>query len=129
LVRAVVSIALERGATRAAAVAERLLAGQAVDASRLAPAVLEGLVGGGFATHEHETAHPSASLLAARATWSSLLDGQREELPAELSMSLDEWAAELLGALLAAPDDKPQLRRQLRKRGVAAFGLLAAATA
>jgi hypothetical protein len=40
---------------------------------------------------------------------------------------LDEWAADVLARLFGAPDRSAQLRRELRGRGVAAFGLIEAA--
>jgi hypothetical protein len=40
---------------------------------------------------------------------------------------LDEWAADLLARLLGAPARATGLRRDLRSRGVAAFGLVEAA--
>ena len=42
-------------------------------------------------------------------------------------MMLDEWAADVLARLMGAPDRIPSLRRDLRTRGVVAFGLVEAA--
>ena len=40
---------------------------------------------------------------------------------------LDEWSAGLIAALAGTPAQKESYRRELRNRGVAAFGLIVAA--
>jgi hypothetical protein len=57
-----------------------------------------------------------------------VLDGSSADLSACGSTTLDVWGAELLDALLSIPRERADdLRRALRQRGVAAFGMLAAA--
>jgi hypothetical protein len=124
LVAALAFVALERGATRAAAVAQGLLRGESIDVGRLVPEVVDGLVRGGFVVRREDRAAPSASLLAIRDAWRDLLDGHSTELPAGLETPLDEWAAALLGVLLLEDEQSDALRRELRRRGVAAFGLV-----
>jgi hypothetical protein len=59
--------------------------------------------------------------------WRAVLDGTSDDFSACGGAMLDEWAADLLARLLAAPARAQGLRRELRMRGVAAFGLVAAA--
>jgi len=57
--------------------------------------------------------------------WRSLLRGTSDDFDACGGVMLDEWAADLLARLLGAPARATLLRRDLRERGVAAFGLAA----
>jgi hypothetical protein len=57
--------------------------------------------------------------------WRALLDGTSDDFDACGGAMLDEWAADLLARLLGAPSRMENLRRDLRSRGVAAFGLAA----
>lgn len=127
LIAAIVAIALERGATRAAALAQALLRGEAIDGGHLAPELLDGLVQEGLVVKSGSRVTPSSALIATRDAWQGILDGQGTELPSGLDTPLDEWAATLLVVLLPEHDGenhKEDLRRELRRRGVAAFGLL-----
>jgi hypothetical protein len=58
--------------------------------------------------------------------WKGILSGESEDF-ALCSTPLDEWAAASLARVLQAPHKAAQLRRELRARGVAAFGLVEAA--
>ena len=60
--------------------------------------------------------------------WRAILRGDSEDFSACGPRMLDEWAADLVARLVAAPSRTEQLRRQLRERGVAAFGLVMAAS-
>lgn len=60
------------------------------------------------------------AFVATTDAWRAILRGTSDDFSACTSM-LDEWAAELLARLIAAP--APALRQELRSRGVAAFGL------
>jgi hypothetical protein len=63
----------------------------------------------------------------AAAAWRAILDGTSDDLSACGGATLDEWASELLARLLGDPSRAGALRRELRARGVAAFGLVEAA--
>ncbi len=106
LVQALVRVLLERGATRAAAELPGLLAD-----GRGEPDASPGL----------------ARLLSAGAVWRSVLDGKSDDLAACGDQPLDAWGAELLSALVGDPAERETLRRALRRKGVAAFGMLRAA--
>lgn len=60
------------------------------------------------------------------AAWAAILRGDSEDFSV-CSTPLDEWAAGTVAGILGAPHKAAQLRRELRARGVAAFGLIPAA--
>jgi hypothetical protein len=124
-VATVARVALNRGATRAAgAVTSLLLLGRlardGLDA-QLLDALARGRVlgSGGQVTPE---------FAATTAAWRSLLEGAGGDLSGCGSSTLDAWAAELLAIVMNAPrSETSELKRELRRSGVAAFGLLAVA--
>jgi len=124
-VAALGAILAERGATRAAANVGALL-GQA----RLAPdAFDEGtkkmLAARG--TLDAKTGRPTPEFSVIARAWRDVLDESGGDLSACGSATLDVFGAELLATLLGSPRSADELRRALRQRGVAAFGMLAAA--
>ena len=56
--------------------------------------------------------------------WRRIISGESEDYTACGPKSLDEWSAELVARLISMPAKTDQLRRELRSRGVAAFGLV-----
>ena len=58
--------------------------------------------------------------------WCAILRGESEDFTL-CGTPLDEWASAKLGSILGAPHKSGQLRRELRHRGIAAFGLVEAA--
>lgn len=69
----------------------------------------------------------TAAFVAQTHAWRAILLGTSDDFGACGNAMLDEWAADLLACLLGAPARATALRRELRSRGVAAFGLLEAA--
>ena len=69
----------------------------------------------------------TATFAGQTAAWRAILGGTSDDFDATGGAMLDEWAAELLACLLGARSRGPSLKKDLRARGVAAFGLLAAA--
>jgi hypothetical protein len=59
--------------------------------------------------------------------WRAILRGESDDYAACGAATLDEWAADTLARLMSAPSRASQLRRELRSRGVVAFGLVEAA--
>jgi hypothetical protein len=59
--------------------------------------------------------------------WQGILRGESEDYAACGSATLDEWAADLIARVLGSATRAGSIRRDLRSRGVAAFGLVAAA--
>ncbi len=69
----------------------------------------------------------TATFLAQTQAWRAILLGTSDDFGACGNAMLDEWAAELLARLLGSASRATALRRELRSRGVAAFGLVEAA--
>lgn len=59
----------------------------------------------------------------AHAGWRAIIDGTSDDFTACGGTMLDEWTAELCARWLGSPEISPRVRRALRDRGVAAFGL------
>jgi hypothetical protein len=59
--------------------------------------------------------------------WQDVLRETGEDFSACGTATLDEWSADLVARTLGGPTRADAIRRELRKHGVAAFGLLAAA--
>ena len=76
---------------------------------------------------ERVTAETSDELLVLReqaAAWQGILRGDSEDFGACGVPSLDEWAAGALARAMGEMSRADGLRRELRRRGVAAFGLV-----
>lgn len=69
-------------------------------------------------------AEVTPSFIAVTRAWSAILHGTSDDFSACGPSMLDEWAANLLACLLGAPANAFSLRKELRSRGVAAFGLV-----
>jgi hypothetical protein len=63
---------------------------------------------------------------ATAAAWRAVLRGEVDDISTCGSAMLDEWAADVVARAIGAPGRAAQLRRELRARGVCAFGLIAA---
>lgn len=123
LVATLVAALLGAGATRAAAWLPGLL-----DGSRRSLAGLEAARVGALVAAGHASGDPAATtdaLVATASAWRALLDGESQELEACGSVPLDAWAAGLVAALSGG--DASRAKRELRRRGVAAFGLVSLA--
>jgi hypothetical protein len=59
--------------------------------------------------------------------WQDILREKSDDFAACGTAMLDEWASELIAAVLGGATRADAVRRELRKHGVAAFGLFAAA--
>lgn len=71
---------------------------------------------------------PSPTFVATVAAWRGILRGTSEDLLGACGgCMLDEWAADLVARVLGTPSRTDVLRKELRARGVAAFGLAWAA--
>jgi hypothetical protein len=57
--------------------------------------------------------------------WRGILRGESEDFGACGGATLDEWAADVVARALGNPARAEGIRRELRRRGVAAFGLVA----
>ncbi len=68
---------------------------------------------------------PSERFTSTRAAFSALVRGDpTADVSACGELTLDQWAAELVAGLAGQGADAAQLRRELRRRKIAAFGML-----
>jgi hypothetical protein len=127
--RAVGEVVLDAGLTRAAAAIPACFEGASFAAEAFDKTTRDLLVARGFAQDDGMGGLvPSAGFRTTVGVWRRVLRGEPADLAECGSVMLDEWTAEfvavLLGASSARSDD---VRRQLRRKGVAAFGMLARA--
>lgn len=86
------------------------------------PEILAHLVDGGMASADGAL---SPKFIGTMRAWHAILSGTSEDFDACGGAMLDEWCASLLARLLGTPARTDALRKELRARGVAAFGLAA----
>jgi hypothetical protein len=122
LLTTLTDVALACDAAHAAAMLPSLLV-DGVLSHAPPPEVAAALASGGVARGGAAT----PEFVATTHAWRDILRGTSEDFGACGAMMLDEWCADLLARLLGAPDRSSTLRRELRARGVAAFGLANAA--
>lgn len=65
------------------------------------------------------------AFVAETRAWIGILRGTSDDFDACGNAMLDEWGADLLARLLGSPSRADALKRELRSRGIAAFGLAA----
>lgn len=122
---ALVSALMSHGASRAAAAVPKLLRLEPLPAEALSKDAQLTLQSRGYLESNARYSPQFRELCGA---WSAVLHGSSEDLGACGTTTLDRFGAELLAALLAVPATRAEeLRRELRKAGVAAFGVLQAA--
>jgi hypothetical protein len=72
----------------------------------------------------HDAPGEQARLRAQAAAWQAVLRGESEDFGACGGGALDEWSALVVASALGEAAKTDGLRRELRRRGVAAFGLI-----
>jgi len=127
-VRKLVEAALAAGAAgRVVELLPAMLGLTRLDARALDDATVDALVAAGMlARSEGGAVVRSDSLVATAQAWRATLLGEEADFSACTTM-LDEWSASLVATLAGTPAQKESYRRELRSRGVAAFGLVDAA--
>ena len=116
---------LAQGATRAAGLVPHLLRLESIPADSLSKEVLLTLQSRGYLDGN---ARYSAKYRELCSAWCAVLQGSSQDFGACGTTTLDRFGADLLAALLAVPATRSdELRRGLRKAGIAAFGVLDAA--
>jgi hypothetical protein len=126
-VRTLVEVAENAGCPMAAALLPALLRGGDVVTDGLSEAAVDALIAGGVLARTSSGLVSADTLRATACAWRAILCGKSEDFSACGSRMLDEWAADLVARIIASPAKTEQLRRELRARGVAAFGLVLAA--
>ena len=128
LVRLLQEVAASAGASgEAGTLLLGLLGETRLDGAALTAAPLESLIAGGHVDPTPSGNRRSEALTRTVLAWRSILRGESEDFAACGSLPLDEWAADLVARALGNPAQKAALRRELRGRGLAAFGLVAQA--
>jgi hypothetical protein len=126
-VAALVEVALTAGATRAAAVLPGFLAGDAQEFDGFPDTVRASLVSAGLVSDEHGALAPSAAFGTTANAWRMVLRGESNDFSACGTSTLDGWAGDLLKSFGVGRDGRIDVKRELRRRGVAAFGMILAA--
>jgi hypothetical protein len=127
---ALVEVLLGAGLTRAAALLPAVLEGSASDGARavgIDEEIQRSLAAARIIRETPEGARFSADFVTTARAWREVLSGETQDLSACGTSTLDGWAGDLLKALGVGRDGKVDVRRELRRRGVAAFGMLIAA--
>jgi hypothetical protein len=116
---------MAEGASRSAALLPRLLRLESLPADGFTKEVQLTLQSRGYLDSHSRYSQKFRDLCGA---WAAVLSGASQDFAACGTTTLDRFGADLLAALLAVPATRAdELRRQLRKAGIAAFGVLEAA--
>lgn len=116
---------MAQGASRSAALLPRLLRLESLPADGFTKEVQLTLQSRGYLDSHSRYSQKFRDLCGA---WAAVLSGASQDFAACGTTTLDRFGADLLAALLAVPATRAdELRRQLRKAGIAAFGVLEAA--
>jgi hypothetical protein len=126
-VAALVDVALAAGATRAAAVLPGFLAGDVQDFDGFSDGVRAALLASGVASDESGVLAPTPAFKVTANAWRMVLRGESNDFSACGTSTLDGWANDLLKSFGVGRDGKVDVKRELRRRGVAAFGMILAA--
>ena len=122
-VAALVEIAESEGAPAEAAALPALLALGPVPADAIGAAAVRALIGAGLCVEIDGALRASERLAALVQAWSGVLR-RTGDFSACGSVTLNEWAADLLAALLGDVQRASAMQYQLRRRGIAAFGMV-----
>jgi hypothetical protein len=98
-----------------------------LEALELEPIALDALERNGLASYSPAGIARSEQFTREALAWQDILREKSDDFAACGSAMLDEWASALIAAVLGGAMRADAVRRELRKHGVAAFGLLAAA--
>jgi hypothetical protein len=125
-VAALAAVLLQRGATRGAAVIADLLGGTRVAADALGETLVQQLNGRGIGELRGDQFVVDEAFAQTASGWRTLLSSESADF-SSCAETLDDWATGVVTALLPGHAPAKDVRRELRRKGVAAFGMLAAA--
>jgi hypothetical protein len=123
-VRAVTEVALAYGPEDAAAHIASLFDVGTFVAENLSATAQAALFEGNILEATDDGIRPTESFASIRTAWQGILRGESGDLAACGESTLDAWTADLVARLVASPDKASMIRRDLRRRGIAAFGML-----
>jgi hypothetical protein len=104
-----------------------LLGMRRLDSAQLPDASVEALVAGAQLERTPQGIQRTDAFTRTVLAWQAILRAEGEDFAACGPTALDEWAADFIARVLGSPSAAAGLRRELRRRGVAAFGLVAEA--
>lgn len=126
-VRAVSDVAGNHGGADAAAHTRYLLVSGCPAPRPLDPDAEHALVAGNILRADADGAGAAEGFWELASVWQRVLRGEEQDLSRCGDSTLDNWAADLVARVVASPAKATSIRRDLRRRGVAAFGLFDAA--
>ena len=126
-IAALVDVAQAAGHARAASALPLLLEGDEFDGAALAEDTRARLVAAGVLRASEGSVRLGDAFASTASAWRSVLRGATQDLSICGDSTLDGWSAELLKAFGVGQGTATDVRRELRRRGVAAFGMLLAA--
>ncbi len=119
------TVALAAGAPMdAVAMLGGMLGFDRLDVSRASDQTLQSLVGVGLLSQTDGDWVRADAVVTIAQAWRVAIAGGDPDLSVCGSKMLDEWSADIVAKLAGAPHKLEVVRRDLRARGVAAFGLL-----
>lgn len=123
--RALVTTLLSAGATRSASVLQQWLQTGHLDATGLDEGVRRCLAAAGHLEESARGDQPTQSTRDTLQAWRAVLSRGTADLSACGERTLDEWSAGLVTALLGRSErETGEIRRSLRRAGIAAFGVI-----
>ena len=123
-VRAVAEVALAHGAAETAAHAASLFKFGTPAPLALSALARAALLDGNILEATDEGFHATSWFAKTSSAWQSMLRGEGGNLAACGESTLDGFTADLIACLVAKPSMASTIRRDLRRRGIAAFGML-----
>jgi hypothetical protein len=124
--RVLEDVALASGADARAVGCLRALLGRArLDGIALDEPLTEALVAGALVVRTDRGPVRAPGLTSIVLAWQGILRGESEDFGPCGGATLDEWSANLVARVLGLATRTEGIRRELRRRGVAAFGFLA----
>jgi hypothetical protein len=125
LVRTVEDVARASGAGENAAACVHALFGLArMDGLAPGESALQALTEGKLIALGPGGPSRTASFTSQVLAWQGILRGERDDFAACGAATLDEWAADVVARVIGPGARTDGIRRELRRRGVAAFGLV-----
>jgi hypothetical protein len=125
-VRAIADVARAHGAAESAAHAESLFKFGTPAPLALSPDARAALLDGNILEATDGGVHATAWFASTSSAWQRMLRGEEGNLAVCGESTLDGWTADLIARLVAKPAMASTIRRDLRRRGIAAFGMLEA---
>jgi hypothetical protein len=123
-VRAIADVARAHGAADTAAHVESLFKFGTPAPLALSDLARTALLDGNILEATDEGVHATAWFTRTSSAWQKMLRGEAENLAVCGDSTLDGWTADLIARLVAKPAMASAIRRDLRRRGIAAFGML-----